>query len=145
MKRVFVLLAVIGAHLSSGCGEHNDQMAPDSYRVTVKEIVETSHLLVKQVVIEAAGTRTVRIEDKGGNTDLAATEPERTTGLSRAEVTFVAFLEPASESASTFWWKTQIKGQGTTAFRGPSAYPAEAESLTDVLELELEPGLHLLG
>lgn len=143
MKRAFGAIFVI--FCAMGCENPADQIPPESFRVSAEDIVASSHLLVKKVIIEASGKRTVRIDDKGGNTGPVTVEAERNTDLVLAEVTFVAFLTPASESASSFWWMTQIEGSGSTASRGPSPFAVEAESLTDVLELKLEDGLHVLG
>ncbi len=145
MKSAFVLLAIVVISCATGCGDRADQIPPESSRVTVEEIVETRQLLVQQVLIEAAGKRRVRIDDMGGNIGPVTVEPEQDTGRILAEITFVAFLEEASESAGVFWWMTQIEGPGSTAARGPSAFPVEADGLTDVLRLGLEQGLYVLG
>ena len=89
MSRAFAVLAIAVIPCVTGCGDQANQIPPNSFRATVKNLVEGSDLLVKHVIIEATGTRTVKVTEKGGLSE-ATIEPAQDTDLMRAEVTFVA-------------------------------------------------------
>ncbi len=143
MSRAFAVLAIAVIPCVTGCGDQANQIPPNSFRATVKNLVEGSDLLVKHVIIEATGTRTVKVTEKGGLSE-ATIEPAQDTDLMRAEVTFVAALVKTSESGNMIKWLIQVKGQGVTV-GGPSSFHVEAESLSDVMQLELDQEFHPLG
>ena len=66
MKRAFALSAIVVILCVLGCTDQTNQIPPDSFRATVKNLVEGSDLLVKHVIIEALGKRMVTITEKGG-------------------------------------------------------------------------------
>ena len=143
MKSAFTLLAIVVALCITGCRDQTNQIPPDSFRATVRDLVEGNNLLVKHVIIEAPGEKTVKVTEKGGQSE-ATIEPAQNTNVMLAEVTFVAALVKTSESETMIKWLIQIKGQGVTAGR-PSSFSVEAESLADVLQLKFDQEINPLG
>ncbi len=143
MKRACALLAIVVIICATGCTDQTNQLPPDSFRATVKYLVEGSGLLVKHVIIEAPCKKTVKVT-QGRKHSEATIEPAQNTDLMLAEVTFVAALVKTSESGNMIKWLIQIKGQGVTA-GGPSSFPVEAESLADILQLKFDQEFHPLG
>ena len=143
MNRAFVLLAVAVILCFTGCRDQANQIPPDSFRATVKNLVESGDLLVKHVIIEAPGEKTIKVTKKGGHSE-ATIEPAQNTDLMLGEITFVAALVKTSESGNMIKWLIQIKGQGVTV-GGPSSFPVEAESLTGVLQLKFDQEFYPLG
>lgn len=143
VKRAFTLLAIVVVLCVTGCRDKTNQIPPDSFRATVRDLVEGRDFLVKHVTIEAPGKKTVTVTEKGGE-QMAVIEPGQNTDLMLAEVVFVAALTKTSESGTMMKWLIQIKGQGVTV-GGPSSFSVEAESLADVLQLELDQEIHPLG
>jgi len=143
MKKAFALLSIVVVLCVTGCRDQSNQIPPDSFRATVKDLVEGSDLFVKHVIIEAPGKKTVKVTKKGGHSE-ATIEPAQNTDLMLAEVTFVAALVKTSGSATMIKWLIQIKGQGVTV-GGPSSFPVEADSLSGVLQLKFDQEFYPLG
>jgi hypothetical protein len=143
MNRALAVLAIAVIPCVTGCRDQANQIPPNSFRATVKNLVEGSDLLVKHVIIEAPGKRVVKVTEKGRRS-AATIEPAQDTDLMLAEVTFVAALVKNSESGNMIKWLIQIKGQGVTV-GGPSSFPVEAESLADFIQLEFAQEFHPLG
>ena len=139
MKKAIVLLTVTAIICCTSCKDQADQIPPDSFRATVQNLVKSNDMLVKHVVLQATGERTVKVNGKK-----ATIEPTLNTDFMTAEIVFVATLVKSSESANMIKWLIQIKGQGG-GVGGSSTFPIEAESLDDVLELKFDQGLYPLG
>ena len=139
MKKAIVLLTVTAIICGIGCKDQADQIPPDSLRATVQNLVESNDMLVKYVIIQATGERTIKVNGKK-----ATIEPASNTDFMVAEIVFVATLVKSSESANIVKWLIQVKGQGV-GVGGSTAFSVEAESLDDVLELKFDQGLYPLG
>ena len=142
MNRVFGIVAIV-IFCVTGCKDQTNHIPPDSFRATVKSLVERSDLVVKHVTVEASGKKEVTVSEKGGH-DKATIQPGQNTDLMLAEVIFVATLIKTSESGTMIKWLIQIKGQGVTV-GGPSSVSVEAESLADVLQLKFDQEFYPLG
>ncbi len=147
MRRAFALLATAVILCVTGCRDQANQIPPDSsqippgsFRVTVKDLVESDDLLVKHVIIEAPGERTVRIAGKGR----VIIQPAQNADLMLGEITFVAALVKTSESGNRIKWLIQIKDQGSS-MRSASTSSVEAESLADILQLKFDQESYPLG
>ena len=143
MNRTLTVLATLVIVGVTGCRDRGSQIPSDSFRATVKDLVESDDLLVKHVIVEAPGKRQVSVAEKGGLAE-ATIVPAQDTDLMLAEITFVAALVANPESGNTVKWLIQIKGKGVTV-GGPSSFPVEHESLAGVLQLPFDEEIYPLG
>ena len=142
VNRLFYLLAVI-VFCCTGCGNQGNQIPPNSFRAKVNHLVEGDDLLVTNLIIEAAGKRTITITTSTGKA-VATIEPVQNAKLMHAEVTLVATLVKTSDSNSSLKWLIQIKGQGITV-GGPATFPIETDTLAGVFEVKVDQEFHPLG
>ena len=142
MNRLIILLAVI-VFCCTGCGNQGNPIPPNSFRAKVNHLVEGDDLLVTNLIIEAAGERTVTITTKTGKS-VATIEPVQNAQLMHAEVTLVATLVKTSDSKSSLKWLIQIKGRGITV-GGPATFPIETDTLAGVFEMKIDQEFHPFG
>ena len=150
MKKAIVVLSAIIVALSAGivfyvagCRDQADEIPPDSFRLRTNTLVDSSDMLVRKVRIEAHGTRIVKVTEEG-DSSTATIGPVRNADFMVAEIVFVAALLKTPESTNMIKWLIQIQGQGVTV-GGPSTHQVEVDSLADVLDLQVDQGLHLLA
>ena len=140
--RLFLLMC-FSVCLGLGCRESVEPIPDGSFRLTSKTLVDTKDLTVKHVILEASGERTVEVTEGGDHSSVSPLK-SRDTDTVRVEITFVATLITRSDSPNMVKWLIQLKSRNATA-GGPSTYPVETESLEDILQLDLQDGLHPLG
>jgi hypothetical protein len=127
-----------------GCQESNEQIPDGSFRLTIDNKVDTKDLIVKHVIVEALGKRSVKVTKHGGDSSVSNVEPFRDMETMRVEITFVATLIPRTGSPNMFKWLIQLKSKNSTA-GGPSAFEVEAESLGNILQVDIQEGLYPIG
>jgi hypothetical protein len=99
--------------------------------------VESGHILIKHVIIEAPAKRTVQIT-KGRKGHVTVTvDPAANEELMRAEVTFMASLSKTAASGGMLTWLVQIEGGGTVG-GGPLSISVDVADLADVVHLEFD-------
>jgi hypothetical protein len=141
---VSILVAGL-ATLSTGCREKLEPIPAGSFQAVVEDIVADDLVLVKRMTITAPGLRVVSIVEKGGE-DRVTADADPKTGLATAQVVFVADLiksQPASEN--TLRWMVRIKSGGATVGGPGSSAAGSAQSLRDILALNMNSGLHPLS
>jgi hypothetical protein len=135
MNRVLSVLAIVVIFCVLGCRDKTNQIPPRSFRVTVKNLVEGSDFLVKQVIIESHKDSTICIRNKGGDFELTGTvKPveKAYTDLVVAEITFVAVTVKTAEAGNIIKWMIKVNGERLRA-NGPSArVPIEAQGLIEI-------------
>jgi hypothetical protein len=145
MKTItLVLFTSLLICLVSGCQESKDQIPDGSFRLTTETLVDTKDIIVKHVIIEAPGTRSVKVTEDGSLSSVSNVKPLRDTDTMNVKITFVASLIKRSDSAHTIKWLVQLKSRVATA-GGPSTFPVEADSLDNILQLDLSDGVFPLG
>jgi hypothetical protein len=142
-KTMLFLFTCFSICLSCGCRESVEQIPEGSFRLTCQTLVDSKDLIVKHVIIEACGQRHVEVTQDGDHSSVSPLEP-RDTDAVRVEITFVATLTTRSDAPNRIKWLIQLKSRNATA-GGPSTFPVETESLDDILQLDLQDGLHPLG
>jgi len=146
--RQYLIASVLVAGLATlpmGCREKLEPIPAGSFRAVVEDVVADDLVLVKRMTITAAGVRTVSISEKGGLEE-ATGNPDPNTGLMTAQVVFVADLikiQPAS--GNIFRWMVRIRTGGVTAGGPGFSVAGSAESLRDVLSLNLTSGIYPLS
>ncbi len=135
MNKVVTLLGIVVVFCVVGCRDKTNQIPPRSFRVTVKNLVEGSDFLVKQVIIESHKDSTICIKNKGGKFELTGTvKPveKAYTDLVVAEITFVAVTVKTAEAGNIIKWMIKVNGERLRA-NGPSArVPIEAQGLIEI-------------
>jgi hypothetical protein len=148
MKRAFGLSVIVVILCVTGCRDQTNPIppTPNSFRVTVNTIYESSDLLVKQAIIEAPGQKKVSITQKTGTFGVREVwiDPVQDTNPALAEVTFVAALVKTSKSANMIKLLIRIKGKIQSA-GDPLTYPVKAENLSDILQLQFDQNTYPLG
>lgn len=143
-KTILFLFSCLSICMVYGCQESKDQIPDGYFRLAIDTLVDTKNLIVKHVTVEAPGKRRVKVTQKFGHSSVSNVEPIQDIGTMRVDITFVATLIPRSSSPNMFKWLIQLKSRSSTA-GGPSTFEVEAESLDDILQLELREGLYPLG
>jgi hypothetical protein len=143
-KTTLCLFTVCLICLVCGCRQSKDPIPDGSFRLTTVTVVDTEDIVVKQAIIEAAGKRSVKVTEDGGLTSVSNVEPLRDKETMNVKIAFVASLIKRSDSPNTIKWLIQLKSTGTTA-GGPSTFQVEADSLDNILQLDLSDGVFPLG
>ena len=143
-KTILFLSSCLSICMVYGCQESKDQIPDGYFRLAIDTLVDTKDLIVKHVIVEAPGKRSVKVTQEGGHSSVSDVEPIQDIDTMRVDITFVATLIPISGSPNIFKWLIQLKSRSSTA-GGPSTFEVEAESLDDILQLDLREGLHPLG
>ncbi len=142
--RILVMLTSLLVCLVSGCQESKDQIPDGSFRLTTETLVDTKDVVVIQAIIEAGGKRSVKVTEDGSLSSVSNVKPLRDKATMDVKIAFVASLIKRSDSANTIKWLIQLKSTGTTV-GGPSTFQVEADSLDNILQLDLSDGVFPLG
>jgi len=143
MRTTVLLLAFLPITLVSSCREAPEPIPAGSFRLTAKTLVDTKGLVVKHATIEAAGERTIKVREDGSESSVSPLV-QNDADMVRVEITFVATLVTSSDGPNMIKWLIQLKSRDATA-GGPSTFPVEAETLDDILQLDLPDGTHPLN
>jgi hypothetical protein len=143
-KTILFLFSCFSIFMVSGCQESKDKIPDDSFRLAIDTLVDTKDIIVKHVIVEALGKRSVKVTEDVGLSSVSNVEPIRDIDTMRVDITFVATLIPRSGSPNILKWLIQLKSKNNTA-GGPSTFQVEADSIGDIVQLDLQEGLYPLG
>lgn len=143
--RILAVVAVGAILVVAGCREKEDPIPSGTFRMVVEDEIADDVLLVKRVSITAPGTRVVTISEKGG-LDQIRVEPDSETGLATVQAIFVAdLIRFQSRSENVLRWMVRMKSGGATVGGPGLSSVGSAQTLQDVLGLNLRSGLYALS
>jgi len=142
-KTILFLFSCFSICMFSGCQESKDKIPDGSFRLTIETLVDTKDIIVKHVIVEALGKRSVKVTEDGDLSSISV-KPFRDMDTMRLDITFVATLIPRSGSPKMVKWLIHLKNKNNWV-GGPSTSQVEAESIGDILKLDLQEGLYPLG